>query len=132
MADIVVCVTKAMEAEQDHVASKPDWVFFRPVFRLPRNLEEGDSVYHVQRERIRFKRQVIGFLDGPLTCQTTGRTWSGFHVLMSGLAGPVEEEYQDIKCRHFRGFRYLSTVLQAASGGGHPVSPLRRSSSWIK
>ncbi len=115
MADIVVCVTKAMEAEQDHGASKLGWVFFRPVFRLPRNLEEGDYVYHVQRGRIRFKRQVIGFFDGPLTCETKDRTWNGFHVLMSGVAEPVELPRQFAirlrRVKSFRGFRYLPTVL---------------------
>lgn len=120
MADIAVCIPRSKE-RLEWGESHDDKEFFWPLRHFPKYLDRGEYVHLILRGVIRYKRKVIGFHEGQLTCEATGETWHNVHVRLSGQA--ERSQHTGTRVIPFRGFRYIDTVLGKASKSSRAVEP---------
>mgnify|MGYP001770562991 CR=1 FL=1 len=104
--DIVVTIPKSEYENDDRETQdmlEKDLVQFWTLSKVPRKLKIDDRVYFVKNEKIESSMRVVDIIgNSTMTCETTGRTWSGkCQIIMDDLR---EENIPNIK--GFRGFRY--------------------------
>lgn len=105
--DIVVTIPKS-EYENDDRETQDmldrDLVQFWTLSKMPRRLKIGDRVYFVKDGKIESSMKVVDIIENStMTCETTGRTWSGrCQIIMDDL----RIEHLNIQVRGFQGFRY--------------------------
>ncbi|WP_342505643.1 hypothetical protein [Sporosarcina sp. FSL K6-2383] len=111
--DIVVTIPKSEYENDDNelvdYLSSDDVVMFWTLPVIPKQLQVGDRVYFVKNNRIERSMRLLEIkMDSQMTCETTGRQWSGkCQLIMNDLR--MEQFNTEIK--GFQGFRYLKTVM---------------------
>lgn len=109
---IVVTIPKSEYENDDKelrdYLSDGDLFMFWTLPVVPKRLCVGDRVYFIKNNRIERSMQVVEIkTDSQMTCETTGRQWSGkCQLVMNDLR--IERFHKEIK--GFQGFRYLKTV----------------------
>lgn len=111
--DIVVTIPKSEyendDKELQDYLSDSGVVMFWTLPVIPKQLQVGNRVYFVKNNRIDRSMRVIEIkTNSQMTCETTGRQWSGMcQLIMNDLR--IERFHREIK--GFQGFRYFKTVM---------------------
>lgn len=111
--DIVVTIPKSEYENddkelQEYLLSK-NVVMFWTLPATPKQLQVGHRIYFVKDNRIERSMRLIEIkTNSNMTCETTGRKWSGKCQL---VMDDLRKESFGKRVKGFQGFRYLKTVL---------------------
>ena len=117
--DIVVTTPKSemlnAAAEAAQCLRDEGGYYFRAFQRLPTNVQSGCRVYYVENGAVRGFALVERIEAGRFKCETTGRCWSGWNLLMRADSWKWIEP---IPMRGFQGWRYWDGPAQPKVIGG--------------